>query len=63
MGHEIVLALEERRLDVLEEIDGPMLKHGLQEFHGGSLLLPTREAHKPDRQFLEERYATFRRAS
>jgi putative restriction endonuclease len=52
----------EVRLDVLEEIDGPMLKHGLQGFHGSSLRLPVRDSLKPDRRFLEERYALFRRA-
>jgi putative restriction endonuclease len=52
----------EVRLDVLEEVDGPMLKHGLQGFHGSALLIPQRDALKPDRQFLEERYALFRRA-
>lgn len=51
----------EVRQDVLEEIDGPMLRHGLQEFSGGSLLvLPTRTADRPNREFLEERYEAFR---
>jgi putative restriction endonuclease len=50
----------EVRLDVLEEIDGPMLKHGLQGFHGQPLLVPTREAFKPSRESLEQRYAVFR---
>jgi putative restriction endonuclease len=53
----------EARLDVLNESDGPMLKHGLQGFHGGALWVPVREAHKPDRRFPEERYAVFQRAS
>ena len=53
----------EIRLDVLEEIDGPMLKHGLQGFHGTELLVPSRASHKPERQFLEERYARFKKAS
>ena len=50
----------EVRLDVLEEIDGPMLQHGLQGFHGSSLWLPSKESLKPDQRFLEERYALFR---
>ena len=50
----------EVRLDVLEEIDGPMLQHGLQGFHGSSLWLPSKESLKPDQHFLEERYALFR---
>ena len=53
----------EIRLDVLEEIDGPMLRHGLQGFHGSALLVPSREQLRPDRRFLEARYALFRRAS
>jgi putative restriction endonuclease len=52
----------EVRLDVMEEIDGPMLEHGLQGFHGSSLWMPSRDSLKPDRQFLEERYALFSRA-
>jgi putative restriction endonuclease len=52
----------EVRFDVLEEIDGPMLEHGLQGFHGSVLWVPAREALKPERRFLEERYALFRRA-
>jgi putative restriction endonuclease len=51
------------RLDVLNEVDGPMLKHGLQGFHGSTLLVPSRDALRPDRRFLEERYALFQRAS
>ena len=43
------------RVDVLSEIDGPMLKHGLQEFDGAALLVPSRQSLKPDRRSLEER--------
>ena len=53
----------EQQIDVLEEIDGPMLKHGLQGFHGLPLLVPSKAAQQPDRRFLEERYATFRAGS
>jgi putative restriction endonuclease len=49
----------EVRLDVLEEVDGPMLQHGLQGFHRQALLVPGRESLKPDRQLLEQRYAVF----
>jgi putative restriction endonuclease len=52
----------EVRLDVLKEADGTILKHGLQGIHGAGLLLPRREQ-RPDRRFLEQRYARFRRAS
>lgn len=48
--------------DVLNEIDGPMLQHGLQGFHGPPLLIRTPAALKPDQRLLEERYSVFRRA-
>jgi len=47
------------RRDVLEQEDGPMLIHGLQGFHGRPLRLPAREAWRPDRELLEERYHRF----
>ena len=50
----------EIRVDILEEIDGPMLKHGLQEMHGSKLVLPRRKEHRPDQAALEVRYAAFR---
>jgi putative restriction endonuclease len=53
----------EVRDDVLSEIDGPMLKHGLQGMDGGRLTLPTRIEQRPNPTFLEERYELFRRAS
>ena len=53
----------EVRVDVLEEIDGPMLRHGLQGFHQRPLFVPNRDDLKPDRQLLEQRYAVFRGAS
>lgn len=34
---------------LLEEIDGPMLKHGLQEMHGRTLILPAARRDRPDR--------------
>src|SRR6267378_5612800 len=51
------------RLDVLEEIDGPMLQHGLQGFQGRRIHVPRADHLKPNRDFLAERYALFRRAS
>jgi len=45
--------------DLLEEIDGPMLKHGLQEMHGRRIGLPSRRKERPDRERLAERYAQF----
>ncbi|MGC5168201.1 HNH endonuclease [Luteimicrobium sp. DT211] len=46
-------------LDLLEEVDGPMLKHGLQEMHGRDIRLPRRRADRPDRDALAERFHTF----
>jgi len=51
------------RDEVMDEEDGPMLIHGLQGFHGAHLLLPRREAWRPDRSLLEERFARFCRAA
>lgn len=45
--------------DVLEEIDGPMLRHGLQEMHGRTITLPARRTDQPDREFLAWRWARF----
>jgi putative restriction endonuclease len=47
---------------VLEEIDGPMLVHGLQGFHGQVIKVPRPAALKPKNEFLEERYELFRAA-
>lgn len=53
----------EIRGDVLAEIDGPMLEHGLQRRHGEPLMaLPRAKAEHPDVTLLEQRYATFRAA-
>lgn len=45
--------------DLLAEVDGPMLRHGLQEMHGRTLLLPSRSADRPDVARLDRRYAEF----
>ncbi|MDX3099512.1 HNH endonuclease [Nonomuraea angiospora] len=50
----------EVRTDILEEIDGPMLKHGLQAMHNLRLTLPQRRADRPNSGLLEERYERFR---
>jgi putative restriction endonuclease len=48
------------RRDVLDEHDGPMLRHGLQELHGGPIAVPRRESERPNREFLAERFDRFR---
>lgn len=48
---------------VLDEIDGPMLKHGLQEHHGVRLRqIPRGRADRPDPDRLKVRYTQFRSA-
>jgi len=51
------------RKDILEEIDGPMLKYGIQEMHGHKIVLPGKRANWPDRQKLEVRYKRFKNVS
>jgi putative restriction endonuclease len=52
--HEIQI-----RKDILEEIDGPMLLHGLQGFQGCKISTPRASKLKPNPVFLEERYRFF----
>jgi putative restriction endonuclease len=48
------------RQDVLDEIDGPMLRFGLQDLHNHRLeIVPSVRAARPDPERLEERYAAF----
>ena len=47
------------RPDVLLEVDGPMLKHGIQDVHGWNLELPRRINERPDRELLAQRYQVF----
>jgi len=50
----------ELRLDILEEADGPMLRHGLQGFQDTMIWTPRSARDKPRPEFLEERYAIFK---
>jgi putative restriction endonuclease len=50
------------RSSVLEESDGPMLLHGLQEMHGSLIHVPHRREHLPNRDYLAERFHRFRAA-
>lgn len=45
---------------VLDQKDGPMLLHGLQEFHKKKLVLPSSKRDWPKSEFLEERYLEFK---
>lgn len=49
----------EIRADVLAEVDGPMLRHGLQDLHGVELTLPLRPQNHPDRDLLAARFESF----
>ncbi len=51
------------REDVLREHDGPMLRYGLQQLHGGHLILPHARSNWPDRDRLDTRYQRFLQAS
>lgn len=52
------------RHDVLTEVDGPMLRHGLQELDGANVLvLPKPRNARPDRERLAQRYDAFLDAS
>jgi len=48
------------REDILQEKDGPMLRHGLQEVAGSRLILPRKDDLRPNRDFLAERFERFR---
>lgn len=55
-------AVVEVRTDILHEIDGPMLKYGIQQMHGERLALPRTRAARPDPERLEARYEEFKSA-
>jgi putative restriction endonuclease len=44
---------------LLDEVDGPMLRHGLQDMHGRPLTIPKRRAEQPSREALALRFAEF----
>jgi putative restriction endonuclease len=54
---DLVVSIRE---DLLVEIDGPVLQHGLQQRHGERLrVVPAAHSERPDRALLEERFETF----
>jgi len=50
-------------LDILREVDGPMLRYGLQKIQGNKIVVPHADRLRPRREFLEERFAAFQRAA
>ena len=57
-GHRIAV-----REDILREVDGPMLKHGIQELNGRPLIVPRRVALRPDPERLRVQWDRFQAAS
>ncbi|TVT72175.1 MAG: HNH endonuclease [Denitromonas halophila] len=53
----------EIRQDILEEVDGPMLRFGLQEMHGSKINVPRSESLRPNKLALEQRFEQFRGAA
>lgn len=51
------------RTDILAEVDGPMLKHGIQEMDGVQLTVPRQRNAQPNPDNLARRYEEFRAAS
>ena len=47
------------REDILDEVDGPMLKHGIQAMHGERINIPRAESDHPDKETLDRRYQKF----
>jgi putative restriction endonuclease len=47
---------------LLKEQDGPMLREGLQGFHGHAITMPARVDERPDPERLEQRFERFRAA-
>lgn len=50
------------REDILAEVDGPMLQHGIKEMENREIKLPRQAAHRPNQEFLAERFEGFRAA-
>lgn len=48
--------------DLMDEIDGPMLRHGLQEMDGQPIKLPKRHVDRPSKERLAERFDEFKTA-
>ena len=51
------------RQDILDEADGPMLRHGLQGMDGNKIILPRNEKLKPRPGFLEKRFELFKKSA
>ena len=47
------------RRDILGEVDGPMLRHGLQGLEGQRIVVPSRRVERPDEGRLAGRFDAF----
>ncbi len=47
------------REEILSEIDGPMLEHGLKRMQGLTIRVPRALDYRPNSDFLSERFARF----
>jgi putative restriction endonuclease len=56
---DLVIEVQRR---VLDEVDGPMLRHGLQDLADQRILVPRVSSEQPDPARLAERYSEFRLA-
>ncbi len=45
--------------ELLEELDGPMLRHGLQDMHGREIQVPSNRNARPSKERLAERFELF----
>jgi putative restriction endonuclease len=45
--------------ELLREIDGPMLRHGLHDMHGTAITQPKRRQDRPSKDALAQRFAEF----
>lgn len=48
--------------ELLQEVDGPMLRHGLQEMHLQTIRTPMKSSERPDPNRLEQRFQSFQQA-
>ena len=49
----------EVKLKLLDEVDGPMLQHGIKAMHGAQIVLPRAKVNRPDPGMLEWRFERF----
>lgn len=52
----------EIRDDILQEVDGPMLKYGLQAMNNSKIVVPRNRDLQPGAEYIERRYEIFRKA-